>query len=176
MKKLLLLLVILSPFTFHLSPLSAQDFDFSARIGGNTLYFYITDLHKNTVEVAFPGPSEEEPWKGVRKPHGQLTIPETVMHDSVEYKVTAIRYYAFKGCDRITLLVIPSGLKEIGEGAFEGCRSIRNIFSSAIVPPHLDESSFNGVKLDISVRVPTGTYSNYQNAVGWRQFTEIVEF
>lgn len=163
-------------FTTVCSVLAAQDYDFSARIGGNTLYFYITSTAKNTVEVAFPGPSEDDPWKGARKPHGQLSIPESVTYDSVVYKVTAIRYFAFKGCDRITLLVIPSGLKEIGEGAFDGCKGIRNIVSSALVPPQLDESSFNGIALDIPVRVPTGTYTNYQNAVGWRQFTEIVEF
>ena len=157
-------------------PARAQDFDFSARIGGNTLYFYITSTAKNTVEVAYPGPSEDEPWKGHRKPHGQLTLPETVIYDSVIYKVTAIRYSAFKDCDRITLLVIPSGVKEIGEEAFSGCKGIKNIVSTAIVPPRLDESSFNGVSLDIPVRVPAGTYTNYENAVGWRQFTEIIEF
>ena len=172
MKKTLLHLV----FSFYFLPFQAQDYDFSSKIGGNTIYFYITSTAKNTVEVAYPGPSEDDPWKGVRKPHGHLTIPETVIYDSVLYKVTAIRYSAFKGCDKITLLVIPSGIQEIGEEAFSGCKGIKNIVSAAIVPPVLDESSFGGVDLDIPVRVPTGTYPNYQNAVGWRQFTEIVEF
>ena len=157
-------------------PLSAQDYDFSARVGGNTLYFYITSTARNTVEVAYPGPSEDDPWKGAHKPHGQLSIPETVTHDSVLYKVTAIRYFAFAGCDRITLLVIPSGIQEIGEGAFAGCKRIANIVSAAVTPPHLDESSFDGVDLDIPVRVPAGTYPNYQQAVGWRLFSEITEF
>ena len=168
-------LILNSQFSI-LNSLQAQDYDFSAKIGGNTLYFYITSTAKNTVEVAYPGPSEDEPWKGARKPHGQVSIPETVTYDSVLYKVTSIRYCAFKGCDRITLLVIPSGIKEIGEEAFDGCKGIKNIVSTAIVPPRLDESSFNGVSLDIPVRVPTGTYSNYETAVGWRQFTEIIEF
>lgn len=165
-------------FLFLLLPVAvaAQDFDFSAKVGGNTLYFYITDMHRNTVEVAYPGPSEEDPWKGARKPHGQLSIPETVIHDSVLYKVTAIRYYAFSGCDRITLLVIPSGITEIGEGAFAGCKHIAHIVSAAITPPRLDESSFDGVSLDIPVRVPSGSYIDYQQAVGWRLFTEITEF
>ena len=172
MRKILVLLF----FTLCVSPAFAQDFDFSAKIGGNTLYFYITSMAKNTVEVAYPGPSEEEPWKGARKPHGHLSIPEAVEYDSVLYKVTAIRYFAFAGCDKITLLVIPSGIQEIGEGAFSGCKNIKNIVSTAIVPPRLDESSFDGVSVDIPVKVPTGTYQNYQQAEGWRVFTEIVEF
>ena len=170
------ILVIISLMLLPTALLPAQDFDFSAKVGGNTLYFYITDMHRNTVEVAYPGPSEDDPWKGIRKPHGQLSIPETVVYDSVTYKVTSIRYYAFRGCDHITLLVIPSGITEIGEGAFEGCKRIKNIISAAIAPPRLEQSTFDGVDLDILVRVPSGSYPNYQQAEGWRLFTEIIEF
>ena len=179
MKKTLLFACVSLILNFQFSifnSLQAQDYDFSAKVGGNTLYFYITNTATNTVEVAYPGPSEEEPWKGARKPHGHLSIPETVEYDSVLYKVTAIRYFAFAGCDKITLLVIPSGIQEIGEGAFAGCKNIKNIVSTAIVPPRLDESTFDGVPLDIPVKVPAGTYRNYQQAEGWRMFTEIIEF
>jgi len=168
-------LVFLFPLSIF-NTLQAQDYDFTAKVGGNTLYFYITDMHRNTVEVTYPGASESDPWKGVKKPHGQLSIPETILHDSVLYKVTAIRYNAFQGCDRITLLVLPSGISEIGEEAFAGCKHIGKIVCTAIQPPRLDESSFDGVSLDIPVRVPSGTYANYQQAVGWRLFTDITEF
>ena len=42
----------------------AQEYDFAKKIGGNTLYFYITSTGgKNgaTVEVTYPGASEEAP-------------------------------------------------------------------------------------------------------------------
>jgi hypothetical protein len=99
--------------------LCAQEYDFAKKIGGNTLYFYITSTGGKdgpTVEVTFPADNEEQPWKGFRKPSGQLAIPETVTpdrsrgrhadpedDDTTIYTVTAIRYFAFAGCDRITL-------------------------------------------------------------------------
>ena len=170
----------------------AQEYDFAKKIGGNTLYFYITSTGgKNgaTVEVTYPGNSEEQPWKGFRKPSGQLTIPDVVTPDrsrgrhadpeddyTTVYTVTAIRYFAFAGCDRITRLTLPSTIKDIGEGAFAGCKRIEYIVSQNPEPPKLDESSFDQVDLDIPVRVPTATYASYHQAVGWRQFSEITEY
>ncbi len=137
----------------------------------------------------FPADNEEQPWKGFRKPSGQLAIPETVTpdrsrgrhadhedDDTTIYTVTAIRYFAFAGCDRITQLTLPSTIRDIGEGAFAGCKRIEYIVSQSQEPPRLDESSFDQVDLDIPVRVPTGTYEQYHQAVGWRQFSEITEY
>lgn len=172
--------------------LCAQEYDFAKKIGGNTLYFYITSTGGKdgpTVEVTFPADNEEQPWKGFRKPSGQLAIPETVTpdrsrgrhadpedDDTTIYTVTAIRYFAFAGCDRITRLTLPATIKEIGEGAFAGCKRIEYIVSQNPEPPKLDESSFDQVDLDIPVRVPMATYESYHKAVGWRQFTEITEY
>ena len=62
MKKMLLLCFVLPALSCM-----AQDYDFAKKIGGNTLYFYITSTGGKkgaTVEVTYPGASEEEPWKG----------------------------------------------------------------------------------------------------------------
>lgn len=187
MKKALIALLLVLPLC-----LAAQDYDFAKKIGGNTLYFYITSTGgKNgpTVEVTYPGGSEEQPWKGFRKPSGQLAIPETVTpdrsrgrnadpddDDTTVYTVTSIRYFAFAGCDRIKRVTLPPTIRDIGEGAFAGCKRMEYIVSQAAVPPRLDESSFDQVDLDIPLRVPTGTYEQYHEAVGWRLFTEIVEY
>ena len=96
--------------------------------------------------------------------------------DTTVYTVTAIRYSAFAGCDRITRLTLPATIKEIGESAFAGCKRIEYIVSQAPEPPKLDESSFDQVDLDIPVRVPMATYEAYHQAVGWRQFSEITEY
>ena len=184
MKKFLPLLV----FSFYLLPSFSQDYDFAKKVGGNTLYFFITSTGgKNgaTVEVTYPGVSEESPWKGFSKPHGQLTIPETVTpdrsknpddDDTTVYRVTAIHYYAFKDCSRIKKLVLPPSLLTIGEGAFSGCTHISEIVSQTAVPPKLDESSFNGVSLDIPVHVLAGTLPNYRKSIGWRQFYHFMEY
>ena len=170
----------------------AQDYDFAKKIGGNTLYFYITSTGGKkgaTVEVTYPGASEEEPWKGHAKPGGQLAIPEKVTPDRAKgrhadpedddttvYTVTSINYCAFSGCDRITRLVIPATVTQVGESAFAGCKRIEYIVVEAPRPPRMDESAFDQVDLDIPLRVPPGTYELYKEAVGWRMFTEILEY
>ena len=187
MNKWMLFAVLLLPLWGR-----AQDYDFAKRIGGNTLYFYITSTGgKNgaTVEVTYPGASEEAPWKGFARPSGQLSIPERVTPDRAKgrhadtedddttvYTVTSINYCAFSGCDRITRLVIPASVKQVGESAFAGCKRIEYIVVEAPQPPRMDESAFDKVNLDIPLRVPPGTYEKYKEAVGWRMFTEILEY
>lgn len=184
-KSIALLLLFLPLFVL------AQDFDFAKEIGRNTLYFSIlTTGGKNgpTVEVTFPG-TEEKPWKGYRKPQGQVAIPDVVTpdrsksrnadpedDDTTVYKVVAVRYNAFQGCDRITKLILPSTIKKIEEYAFDGCKRIEYIVSEALEPPRLDESSFNKVDINVPLRVPTGTYEKYKQSPGWRVFVEILEY
>ena len=170
----------------------AQDYDFSKKIGGNTLYFIITSTGgKNgaTVEVTYPGATEENGWKGYSKPSGQLSIPEKVTpdrttkkgadpedDDTTIYTVTTLNYYAFKDCSRLTRLTLPPTVKSLGEGAFAGCKRLEYIVVEAPLPPKMDDSAFDGVDLDIPLRVPTGSYERYKDAVGWRLFTEILEY
>lgn len=187
MRKWIIFLIGLAPWA-----LMGQNYDFAKKIGGNTLYFYITSTGGTkgaTVEVTYPGDSEESPWKGFAKPSGQLAVPETVTpdrsrgrhadpedDDTTVYTVTSINYFAFQGCDRITRLTLPSTLKNIGEGAFAGCKRIEYIVVAAPQPPRLDESAFDKVDMDIPLRVPANTYELYKEAVGWRLFTEILEY
>ncbi|MBQ6069755.1 MAG: leucine-rich repeat protein [Bacteroidales bacterium] len=187
MKRIMLLCFVLLAWLSQ-----AQDYDFAKKIGGNTLYFYITSTGGKkgaTVEVTYPGASEEEAWKGFAKPSGQLSIPEKVTPDRAKgrhadpedddttiYTVTSINYFAFSGCDRITRLVIPSTVTQVGESAFAGCKRIEYIVVEAPQPPKMDESAFDKVDLDIPLRVPLGTYELYKSAVGWRLFTEILEY
>lgn len=42
--------------------------------------------------------------------------------------VSSIMRYAFEGCEAIKEVVIPSMLKKIGKGAFDGCRNIRKVY------------------------------------------------
>ncbi len=169
----------------------AQEFDFAKKIGGNTLYFTIlTTGGKNgpTVGVCFPG-TEEKPWKGYSKPRGQVAIPDIVTpdrsknknadsedDDTTAYKVVSVCYNAFQGCDHITKLVLPNTINRIEEYAFDGCKRIEYIVCEAQNPPRLDESSFDKVDINIPLRVPIGTYEKYKQSLGWRVFTEILEY
>ena len=73
-------------------------------------------------------------------------------------------------------LILPSTIKRIEEFAFDGCKRIEYIVCEAQEPPRLDESSFDKVDINIPLRVPTGTYEKYKDAIGWRVFTEIIEY
>lgn len=176
MKKILLAFSFFCLALCQPNCLRAQAYDFSKTIGGNTLYFYILSERDRTVELAYPGPSEDRPWKGFSKPSKQLSIPAVVLYDSVTYNVVSIGYNAFAGCDRITKLVLPPTLREIGESAFAGCTRIADIVTQSAEAPKLDESSFDGVDVDAPVRVITGALSKFEQAVGWRQFTQIIEY
>ena len=49
---------------------------------------------------------------------GVFTVPDGV---------TAIGNYAFKGCEKLTQIVLPEGVKETGYNAFEGCTAMESI-------------------------------------------------
>lgn len=186
MKKLIIVLGLLLPMLC-----SAQNYDFAKKVGDNTLYFSILSTGgKNgaKVEVVFPA-TEEQPWKGYSKPKGQVSIPEVVTpdrsraknadpedDDTTIYTIVSISYNAFQGCDHITKLVLPNTISKVEENAFAGCKRINYLVVQSTEPPKMDESSFDGVDLEIPLRVPAGSYEKYKEAVGWRMFREIVEY
>ena len=172
-KRLLLTALLLASLT---GMVRGQDYDFAQKIGGNMLYFYILSERDKTLEVTYPGPSEDDPYKGKSRPSGKLSIPQEVIYDSVQYTVTAIRYGAFKGCKRITMVVLPGTLREIGEEAFAGCTGIESMVCMPQQPPKLNEDCFVDVDIKIPVIVPTGTQETYRQAFGWRIFENIKSY
>ena len=61
---------------------------------------------------------------------GDVVIPSMVRYDWVDYRVTSIGYYAFKGCSSLSSVVIPDSVTSIWWGAFDGCSSL----SSVVIP------------------------------------------
>ena len=72
---------------------------------------------------------------------GAITIPATVIYDSVTYSVTSIRDYTFYECYGLTGITLPEGLKRIGEHAFWGCSNLTTINIPASVTS-IGNSSF----------------------------------
>ena len=58
---------------------------------------------------------------------GDVVIPETVVHNGVEYPVTAIGYKAFNGCFNLTSIDIPNSIDSISSHAFNGCYNLISI-------------------------------------------------
>ena len=93
---------ILSPFTFHLSPLQAQDAQFQD-------IHYTVDENHLTAEVALNP-----------KVSGELFIPQTIVVGQNTYTVIAVGDKAFKGCKNLTAIVLPPSIERVYRSAFEG--------------------------------------------------------
>lgn len=58
---------------------------------------------------------------------GNVTIPQTVTHNGIDYAVIAIGSKAFNECSQLTSISIPNSITSIGSGAFWDCTSLKNI-------------------------------------------------
>jgi hypothetical protein len=90
---------------------SAFAYDFSAVCeSGQMLCYNITsDVEPYTVEV-FKSPAYNIT--------GDLIIPESVVHNGINYSVTSIGYYAFGGCGELTTITIPNSVTNFDDYAF----------------------------------------------------------
>ena len=52
---------------------------------------------------------------------GAVTIPGTVEHDGINYRVTALGNGAFEGCHSLTSLTLPPTISRIGSHCFYDC-------------------------------------------------------
>ena len=111
MKKIILSLV-LSTVSFC----GAFAHDFMITQNGQKIYFNITDSKKQTVEVTYGGSITD---KNSAKPQGKIEIPAKVQHNQKVYSVTAIGQKAFSNATELTSIVLPSGITEINDFAFE---------------------------------------------------------
>ena len=109
MKKVLMLFVAMAAML----PASMSAYDFKE--GG---LFY--NVNGNEVAVTF----EVENVGGYS---GDVVIPETVVHNGVEYPVTAIGYKAFCRCYNLTSIEIPNSIDSISSHAFNGCERLQRV-------------------------------------------------
>lgn len=98
-------------------------------------------------------------------------ITELVIPDNV----TTIGQYAFYNCSNITSMTIPSGVTSFGASAFYGCTSIASVTSYIKEPISTGDIYPSSVYDNATLYVPIGTKSLYKNALGWRNFKNIVE-
>ena len=80
---------------------------------------------------------------------GTVSIPSTLGG----YPVTAIGNNAFEGCEYITTLTIPSGVKSVGNYAFAGCGTMTKITLPSTVQS-IGTSAFAGCSSLSSVSIP----------------------
>ena len=124
MKKVLMLFVAMAAML----PASMSAYDFKE---GDFYY----DVNGNEATVTYQ-------IVGMGSYSGDVVIPETVVHDGVEYAVTAIGYKAFTNCYNMTSIEIPNSIVSIGAHAFVNCEKLqRVVIPNSVV--HMDPCVFH---------------------------------
>lgn len=134
-KKNLLLTFLLAALILGLGA-KAWCYDFAQiEEHGQTLYYTITsNVEPYTVKVTYPyadatvnGQAYGKWGEYIDKPTGDISIPNSVIYDLIEYKVTAIDKWTFNACDEITSVLIPNNVESIGTYALNGCTALANL-------------------------------------------------
>jgi len=102
---------------------------------------------------------------------GNVIVPSTItLNDSV-YTVTQIGTKAFENCSSLQSVTLPSSITSIGLKAFYNCYNLTTIICKAITPPSCGNNCFYNVPSSVMVYVPNQSVKAYQDASGWRQFS-----
>lgn len=93
-----------------------------------------------------------------------ITIPAIVTVNGVKYQVISIAVKAFVNNKKLTKVVIPTSIKNIGKQAFSGCKNLKSI---TIKTPYLTNKSvgakaFKGIHAKATIKVPKKQKKAYQ--------------
>ena len=172
MKKIFIL-VCITIISFNAK--SYYNFDFSAICNtGQTLYYKI--YGNNTVGVTYPQYGEHNYgyyyYDGFSEPTGHVIIPDSVLYNSVWYKVTKITNCAFRGCTGLTSVTIPNSVTSIGEEAF-WCTGLTSVTIPNSVTS-IGSSAFSGCTGLTSITIPNSVTSIGSSAfIGCTSLTSI---
>ncbi len=98
---------------------------------------------------------------------------------------TRIGNNAFRKHSLLRYVILPATIESVGDGAFSGCKSLRQLNCHAVVPPVLGKDVFkldevNGIVLtplqeQLNLLVPEASVEAYKNALGWKEFKNIID-
>ncbi len=79
--------------------------------------------------------------------------------------------YTFAGCSNLLSVTFPYDLKTISEYTFEACKSLTDIYMPALnAPSPTDNGIAPIIWRDITMHIPRGSVSSYQNNPLWKIF------
>lgn len=86
---------------------------------------------------------------------GKVTIPATVRHKGIKYRVVGLGKECCKGRTHLTEIVLPSGIEYIGDEAFYVCSDLANVRLPETVM-RIGMRAFCGCKSFTEITVPEG--------------------
>ena len=105
-------------------PAATWAHDFSVTLGGNTMYFKITDHQAHTACLTYRGNIADH---HVNPCKGTIKIPATVRHGDAVYTINAIGPKALAGAEGLDTIIMPATISQVGDFAFEGCTQLTHI-------------------------------------------------
>lgn len=106
----------------------------------------------------------------VGKTSSQYTpIKKVVFGDSV----TVVGKSLFKRSASLESIILGENVTEIGSGAFSNCTGLKMVVCNAVTPPTCNSTDFKNTSA--TLYVPEGTLEAYLAAIGWRDFTRIID-
>ena len=102
--------------------------------------------------------------KSTDKKSKAITVPATVLVNGVSCKVTAITKDAFKSCKKVTKIMLPDTVNEIGKATFKGCSRLKVIVikSKLLNENNLSNGVFKGVSAKVVIKVPKDKVKEYR--------------
>lgn len=85
--------------------------------------------------------------------------------------VTQVTSWCFSDNTKLSHILLPSQIGEIGYYAFGNCTSLKELTCYALVPPTVNSDAFEGVPEGLTVYVPSASLQLYQDAEVWKDFT-----
>lgn len=93
---------------------------------------------------------------------------------TVPNSVTSLGSDSFMDVYTLETVTLGENLDDIGDNAFSNCSGLKTIVSLSDFPPTVGGGAFNNVPVETTVLlVPAGAVEAYQQADGWRLFTNI---
>lgn len=115
------------------------------------------------------------------------------IHFADNSQLKTIGDWAFYNCHNLRSLTLPEGLKTIGDGAFYGCAylteltlpsttttvadnafalcgKLQKMHVKAVIPPSIEEKTFENVNRTIPVYVPAEAVEAYTSDTYWKEF------
>jgi hypothetical protein len=94
------------------------------------IYYKIISSSEKTLKVSYKG---NDSYSYSNEYKGDVSIPDKVHYNGIDYTVIEIQSSAFEGCSELTSIHIPASITKIGSYAFSSCDSLRSVHIVDIV-------------------------------------------